>query len=176
MKDLTYMDLQHKPAAGRERERRTQELLTKAARRLLRAAELLASDEPNYREVLEESVGAIRQGYESMLEWHDLAFPRSVSLGELALPAENLASMLRTSRDRTLHLEALQNTLRDGAAVLLTAREQVTMSYYTARNTLLIILASLPARLTGEPAALIERAQAVRTGRAEAPSPSADHE
>ena len=156
---------QQPPRVTRPVEEPVREALEASAQHLVGAAQHLAGAAPDYREALRHSLQAIRQAYTGFLVWHDLPPRPETTLNELAVPAEHLASMLRTVRRRARSLEPLEATFGGGAARSVKVREDVEAGFYTARNTLAVVLGELPARLTREAARTLHRAQALRVGR-----------
>lgn len=139
--------------------------LNDAAAHLERSARLLARPEPDYTEVLTSTLRVARQAYTALLEWHSLPPREDASLDELARPAERLASMLRTCRDRGLPIERAVAGLGAGAPATIAVREAALASYFTARNTLITVIAELPERVGRKATAGVVRAQAIRAAQ-----------
>lgn len=160
----TYEDLQAAPSAPRLLEIQTRDALDASAGHLLSNARRLAGPNPNHREALNDALQSIRASYTALLAWNHLTPGAAAPLAELARTAESFASMLRTCRNRTGALEALDATVRGDASPTVAVREAVETSYYTARNTLAVVLGSLPERITEEALHTLNRAQAARIG------------
>ena len=163
----TYTDLQVSPREVRPSETRCRQALEASSWHLEGSARALARPAPDHREALTRSLESIRKAYAALLEWHGRTPRPDAALAELARPAEALASMMRTCQGRALPVEALEATFDDPSRPAIEMREGVQMSYYTARNTLSVVLGSLPERLTGEGIRSINRAQAIHLGRIE---------
>ena len=165
----TFAALQTPPHERRRQEVNSRRALEAAAAHLVRTAQHLSGAEPSYAEALRDSLQALRQAYTALLEWHSLPPRPDARLAELARPAERLDSMIRTCWDRAGTLEALEAALGSGAALTGTVREQIATSYFTARNTLAVVLGALPERITPDAIWSLNRAEAIRAGRTEAP-------
>lgn len=161
----TYIDLQTPPNEVLSQRIRCRRALEASAAHLIRAAGLLAGAAPAYDEALQQSLQAIRQAYTALLEWHNLSPRAGVPLAELAAPAERLVSALRTCWDVTFAIAPFEGTPGGGLPVVV--RERAETSYYTARNTLAVVIDSLPEGVTGDAIRSLDRAQAIRTGRIE---------
>lgn len=162
---MTLYEVQQiSPRVARLQEAQSQRALDAAAAHLIRSAQHLVVPTPDYREALRHSIQAIRQAYIAFLVWHSLPPRPQASLAELGGPAEQLASMLRTCRRRALPLEPLEAAFESGTALTAAVREEVETSYYTARNTLAVVLGELPERITLEAIKGLNRAQATRSG------------
>lgn len=165
----TYFDLQTPPRDLLPREFRCRHALRASAEHLIQSAEHLAGAAPTYHEALQHSLRSIRQAYTALLEWHGLPPVAGAPLADLAAPAGRLVSALRTCWDVTFPIAPLEDAPSDGLPVMM--REQAETSYYTARNTLAVVIGSLPERATREAIRLLNHAQAIRIGRI-APAPS----
>jgi hypothetical protein len=162
---MTYADYQVAPRTGRPNETRSRQALESAGRNLEDSARLLAHPSPDYREALSRSLRSIRQSYVALLEWHGLTPETDGPISRLGRPAEGLSSMLRTCLEHTLPLEDLDATYEDLRRPEVERREFSIQSYYTARNTLLVVVGSLPERLTVEAIYAINRSHAISIGR-----------
>lgn len=159
----TYPALQGAPPLA-PHETQCRRALDASAAHLGRGAQHLACAAPDYHAALRATLYAIRHAYTALLAWHGHSPRPEAPLVELARPAEQLASMLRTCQDRACMLEDLEASLQRGAKATVTVREAVQTSYYTARNTLSVVLGELPERITGEAIWALNRAQAIRIG------------
>ncbi len=161
----TYIDLQAPPGEVLSQEIRCRRALEASAAHLVRTAEHLAGAAPAYDDALQQSLQAIRQAYTALLEWHSLSPVADAPLGELAAAAQRLANVLRTCWDVTFTIAPLEGIPGGGLPVVV--RERAETSYYTARNTLAVVIGSLPERITGDAVGALNRAQAIRIGRIE---------
>ncbi len=156
---------------------RSRSALLASTDHLAHAARLLAGAPPDYREVLRHTLQTLRQAYTALLTAHHLPVHPEAPLDALAAPAVRLASMLYTYRRRALPLEPLQAALDGGGALTVATREAVEEGYYTARNTLGVVIGSLPEPVTRDADRALQCTEAAGLGRArpapEAPRPIA---
>lgn len=163
----TFEELQAAPQIARPREALSVTALDASGRHLVKAARQLADSNPNYQEVLDQSLEAMRHAYLALLEWNGMAPDAGASLAEMATSAEQLVNVLRTCRHRADPLEGIATSLRGGAGVTISVREEVRSGYYTARNSLSVVLGSLPERLPHDGILALNLAEAIRMGRRE---------
>lgn len=160
----TYRALQQSPRAARPQDARCRRALEAAAAHLECSAQHLAATPPEYRQALACSLTSLRQAYTALLEYHSFPPGIGATLAEMSAPAEGLVSMLRIYNNRALPLEDMAEAIPDGRAPL-AVREAVEMSFFLARDTLSVVLGSLPEALTEGAIRPLNRAQAIRMGR-----------
>lgn len=165
MLNETDLDLQTSASDVLPRRSHCRQALEASAERLNRVAENLTGAAPDYPEALRDNLQAIRQAYRALLSWHRAVPPDDAPMDELARPAEDLASMLRTCRDRTHVLVSLEAALGRGGPLSHVAKEEIRTGYFTARNTLAVVIGSLPEDVTASAIERLNRAEAIRLGR-----------
>lgn len=139
--------------------------LRASADHLVRSAEFLAASPVDLVAGAGEALKSVRSAYEALLAWHNDMVGEDESLAEIARRAESAASMLRTSYKRALHLETVVATFTTNEGASITQRENAVTGYYTARNTLSIVIGSLPAHVVEESIPVVNRAESIRRER-----------
>lgn len=160
-----YFTFQTPPKTGGKSETTAGKLLSDAAGHLTRSARFLSGDASDHASAAGAALRAVRQSFAALLAFHGRNTSEAMSLTEMALQAESLDSSLRTYYRRALPLAALDAGIGISPPLSLEQREEAEAGFYTARNALAVVIAAMPERLTGDAILLLNRAQAIRTGR-----------
>ncbi len=144
-----------------------------SANHLQRAAEALTRSPVDYGGAARAALESVRRSYRAVIAWHRLPTDQDAGLVTLADSAKNSASMLRTSYKRALHLETLVKTMKQNEEATLDQRENAATGFFTARNTLSVVIGTLPYHVVADAIPVINRAESIRSGR---DIPSSDRE
>ncbi len=136
-----------------------------AAEHLVRSARFFSEKPADYVAGAREALRSVQQSYEAILAWHGFPVEADMTLNTLAESAGNAVSMLRTSHKRALHLESLVATFTENEEASVNQREGAVTGYFTARNTLSVVVGSLPQSVVKEAIPLLNKAESIRTGR-----------
>ena len=123
-------------------------LLSQSADALHQARRSLFQIQPDYHTTLSSSLQVLRLSLRALVLWHSIPVPEDLPLRRLTYQAKQLAPMLLTYEKLSVPLEELAERVEHECNCSNVAdREIIQRGYYTARNTLDIVLRSLPAVL-----------------------------
>ena len=160
----TFEHVQVEPGSTRSGDSAAIDYLDEAGRLLVESAGHLAKNPPEHHKSAAASLASVVASYRALLQWHGNEPADDASLTTLARRAESFASMLRTYHNHTIALDAVALSMAGAESPNITQREGAFTGFHTARNTLTVVVRSLPKRMTEGAAQALGEATRIQSG------------